>query len=270
MKNVRRILFFTLAIALFICAPALAAGGKTWVNSSANGAIPLASYVGDYDGWVDIAGFGGITAADSIKVAIVSRNASVWAQPRTNSTKLGTAQHGEELPGNADGNGRIAMRDGFYSVTYKGKQGWVNSAYAVVAPLEIVLMEGNVPAYCAPDRRAKRVGSLNKLTRYTVLGFYDDFYVVSLREAAAFIPMSVKHYDTTFERYYHASLSGRGKTVRKTAMRCGPGHDYASAGDMGAGKGFTFFDVINGWCLLHDDSTNCFVYIDADDTDIQG
>ena len=50
--------------------------------------------------------------------------------------------------------------------------------------LEIVLMESNVPAYVAPDRNAKKVGSLSKMTRYRVIGFYDDYYIVSFRGAA--------------------------------------------------------------------------------------
>ena len=60
-----------------------------------------------------------------------------------------------------------------------GKTGWVNAAYVVRNKLEIVLMESNVPAYVAPDRNAKKVGSLSKMTRYRVIGFYDDYYIVS-------------------------------------------------------------------------------------------
>lgn len=50
--------------------------------------------------------------------------------------------------------------------------------------LEIVLEESNVPAYIAPDARSKKVGSLSKMTRYRVIGFYDDYYIVSFRGAA--------------------------------------------------------------------------------------
>ena len=244
---------------------ALADGGE-WVSSKMNGYIPLASYVGDYDGWVDIAGYGGVALPESTDVRIISRNASVWAQPRTNSDKLGTVQNGDELHGRVDANTNIIMQDGFYAVSYKSRDAWVNSAYAVCGPFEIVLMESNVPAFCAPNRNAKRVGSLSKLTRYTVIGFYDDFYVVSLRDAAAFIPMSVKHYDTTFMRYYHASWSGQAKTVRGTTVRTGPGEGYASVRDMRADTSFEYWDIIDGWCLLADQETGCYVYVRASDT----
>lgn len=266
MSDVKKIAAIALCALMLMGACALADG--EWVYSNSHGDIQLAAYAGRYDGWVDIAGYGGVTAGDATSVRIVSRNASVWSKPRTNSTKLGSAQHGEKLTGVLDGYGNVVEQDGFYAVRYKNREGWGNSAYAVLAPLEIVLMQGNVPAYCAPDRASKRVGSLNKLTRYTVLGFYDDFYVVSLREAAAFIPMSVRHYDSTFERYYHAGWSGRGQTTCKTTVRTGPGDDYASVRDISGGHSFQYMDVIDGWCLIYDDDSGCYAYIDAGDTNV--
>lgn len=242
------------------------ADGGEWVSSEMNGYISFASYVGDYDGWVDITGYGGVTLTESTDVRIISQNASVWAQPRTNSDKLGSVKNGEELRGRVDGDTNIIMQDGFYAVDYNGRNAWVNSAYSVCGPFEIVLMESNVPAYCTPNRNSKRVGSLNKLTRYTVLGFYDDFYVVNLREASAFIPMSVRHYDTTFMRYYHAAWSGEARTIRGTTVRSGPGDNYASVRDMDADTSFAYWDIIDGWCLLVDEKTGCYVYVDAEDT----
>ena len=64
-----------------------------------------------------------------------------------------------------DGGYEPVMQNNFYQVDYKGKTGWVNAAYVVRNTLEIVLMESNVPAYVAPDRNAKKVGSLSKMTR---------------------------------------------------------------------------------------------------------
>ena len=267
MKHGIRIATAALLTALLLCGGALA--DQEWVGSRLHGEIRLAAYAGDYgNGWIDVTGFGGVTLVEQSAVRIVSRNASVWAEARTNSSKVGTAQNGEDIPGRVDGNGRIIMKDGFYAVTYKGQEAWVNSAYAVCGPLEIVLLESNVPAYCAPNRQSKRVGSLSKLTSYTVLGFYGDFYVVSLREAAAFIPMSVKHYDTTFMRLYHAGLTQQGKTLRKTTVRTGPGEHYANVSDVNAGYAFTCYDEIDGWYLTVDRGTGCFVYIDAADAQV--
>lgn len=258
----KRVCGLVVLICLLVCS-AFADGGGKWVNSRYNGYIQLASHVGDYDGWVDISGLGGVALGEQISVRVISRNASVWAEPRTNSKKLGTVKNGELLMGihPAEYGGlRIVEQNGFYAVSYNGT-GWINSAYVVHAPFEIVLMESNVPAYCAPDSTSKCVGSLSKLTRYTVLGFYEDFYVVNLREAAAYIPMSVKHYDTTFERLYHGGMSGTVTVQQKTALRTGPGSDYASVREIRAGQTFTCVDEIDGWYLVWDDDSGCYTYI---------
>ena len=258
---------------MFFTASSLADGYSHWTVSQFNGYVQFASYTGDYDGWVDISGYGGVTLGERTSVQIISRNASIWAQPKTNSKKLGTAKHGQQLSGvpldtNGDGS-RIVEQSGFYAVNYNGQVGWVNSAYAVHGPFEIVLMEGNVPAYCAPDTGSKKVGSLNKLTRYTVLGFYEDFYVVSLREAAAYIPMSVKHYDTSFERMYHAAMQQKLTVNRKTTMRTGPGEEYASVRDVKAGAKMSCWDTLNGWCLVWDDDNAAYTYIWSGDVKLE-
>lgn len=264
-------LALALAVLMLLGCVALADGvNRTWVQTSSGESLALASFVGDYDGWTDTDGLGGVTPGETASVRVISRNASVWDQPRTNSGKLGTVKNGQEIACVTDAYGNCVMQDGFYAVSYQGRQAWINSAYAVTSSLEIVLMESNVPAYCAPSRNAKRVGSLAKLTRYAVLGFYDDFYVVSLREAAAFIPMSVKHYDSTYESYFRGGWHGEGTVTSKTTVRTGPGSGYASVRDMKAGASFTYMGVIDGWCILQDSDSGCFVYINADDTNVVG
>lgn len=243
---------------------AAADGNAQWVKSKANGYVRLASYTGDYNGWTGIDGLGGVTIPEQGCVQIISKSASVWEQPRTNSKKLGSVKNGEILQGNpvsTEYSGSIVMQDGFYAVLYNNSVGWVNSDYCVLAPFEITLMESNVPAYCAPDARSKKVGSLSKLTKYTVIGFYDDFYVVNLRQAAAYIPMSVAHYDTHFERLYHAGLHATLTVSRKTALRTGPGDQYAKVKDVKARQTFDCMDEIDGWYLVADGDAGGYTYI---------
>ena len=267
--KMKKMIGLVLACAMMLAASACADGFSNWTHSQFNGYVQLASYAGDYDGWVDISGFGGVTIADDITVRVISRNASIWAQPKTNSKKLGTAKNGQELRGiprqyNENGYeyiGGVHEQNGFYAVEYNGQTGWINSAYTVLAPLEIVLMEGNVPAYCAPDTGSKRVGSLNKLTRYTVLGFYNDFYVIGLREAAAYIPMDVKHYDSCFERMYHGAMTQKLVVNKKTQLRTGPGEAYTKVRDLKAGQSFTCWDTLDGWCLVWDADNSAYTYI---------
>jgi len=261
-----------LVLLCLLTSAALADGDSEWLASRFNDYIQLASYVGDYDGWLDITGIGGVTVADAVTVRVVSRNASVWAQPRTNSKKLGTVKNGEELMCITYASGRETLtmeENGFYAVSYKGNTGWINAAYVVYAPYEIVLMEGNVPAFCAPDYTSKRVGSLNKLTRYTVLGFCEDFYVINLREAAAYVPMSVAHYDSNLERLYHGGMRVTAVVNRKTVMRTGPGDWYASVRDVKAGQKLTCLDEIEGWYLIEDGEAGCYTYIWSGDAQLE-
>jgi len=276
MNKTWRILAITLlALLLTGTAHADGYGYGHWASSQFNGYVQFASYAGDYDGWVDISGMGGVTIADSLTVRVISRNASIWAQPKTNSTKLGTVKNGQDLVGvpyqyeEYGNNAGVVVQNGFYAVEYNGKTGWINSAYAALAPFEIVLMESNVPAYCAPDTESKKVGSLSKLTRYTVLGFYDDYYVINLREAAAYIPMDVKHYDSCFERMYHAAMEQKLTVSKKTALRTGPGDGYAKVRDVKAGQTFTCWDTINGWCLVWDDDNAAYTYIWSGDATLE-
>lgn len=208
-------------------------------------------------------------------VRIISKSASIWKEPRTNSKRLATVYNGDEveiIPGEYGG---VYENNGFYRVSHKGQTGWINQSYCVFSPFEIILMEGNVPAYCAPDTYAKKVGSLNKLTRYTVLGTYGDFYIVNLRQAAAFIPMSIRHYDTTFEsRFLPAYGDRNGVVLSKTTLRTGPGDWYASVEEVKAGYEFTCVGEIDGWYMLAYSSKNTdgtvLVYVRSYDVQVNG
>ena len=124
-----------------------------------------------------------------------------------------------------------------------------------------------MPAYIAPDSTSKKVGSLSKQTSYRVIGVYDDYYIVNLRgAAAAFIPMSVQHYDSNFG-FAYSSMGPRGSitTTRKTALRTGPADEYAEISKLPSGKQMDVYDVINGWYLVVDTESGCWAFIDGED-----
>ena len=214
---------------------------------------------------------------DTKVVRVISKSASVWQDARTNSKKLGSAANGEEIEIIRGENGGPLEQDGFYRVSYKGKAGWINKDYCVYAPLEIVLMESNVPAYCAPSAASKKVGSLSKLTRYTVIGTFGDYYIINLRQAAAFVPVDVAHYDTTFEGHFLPAedwQTGNGVTLAKTTLRTGPGEWYASVTEVKAGYEFTCIGEINGWYVLAYESKSTdgtvLVYLPSYDAEVDG
>jgi len=245
--------------------------------SALYGKVRLRSYAYDYPGYISADGMG--SDVYSMKpedyVQIITKSASVWASPKTNSKKLGSVSHGEKLLCEEDENGSPAEEGDFFVVRYKGKTGYVNKAYAVVSPLEIVLMESNVPAYIAPDVNAKCVGSLAKHTRYTVIGMYDDFYIINLRgAAAAFISKKTQCYDSRFEDFYFGLPTEEGTIIRDTELRTGPGEGYAKITDVQEGDTFEVYDMINAWHMVKyvpkgsDDVIFAFVYCNDIDVPI--
>ena len=254
---------------LLLGAAALADGGD-WHESRIYGSVQLANYAGWCDGYQSVDGFGGITAADSFTLTVISKSASIWSEPSTGSKKLGSVSYGESLTGvSSDGGNNVAMDRNFYEVEYNGRQGWVGATYVVRNTLEIVLMESNVPAYIAPDARSKKVGSLSKMTRYRVIGFYDDYYIVSFRGAAcAYIPMGCRHYDTTFEAAERTSSYGKGTVAYSTKLRTGPGESYPEIKELKEGETVVCLDKIEGWYVLWYSGKNTdgqiLAFVDAD------
>lgn len=262
----KRIWTAVLALALCLAAwTALANGGNHEYTSRQRGWGTFALYAGDYDGYETVDFLGG--ASDIDTVTVISKSASVWEQPKTNGGKLGSAKHGEKIKLASDNGANPLSDNGFYAVYYNNRKGWINSAYVVRNKLEITLMESNVPAFIAPDRTSKRVGSLAKQTSYRVVGFYDDFYIVNLRDAAvAYIPMSVAHYDNCFsERYASSRPIGRLTTDGKTSLRTGPGYSYAEIRKLNANTQLDVYDMIEGWYLVKDDKAGTWAFVSGDD-----
>lgn len=263
----KRILSLIFCALLFASGTALADGQADWLYSRLHGWTQLASYVGRYDGYVSVDGYGGVTAADDAQVTVISKSASLWAEPRTGSKKLASVAHGKRLVCRSeDGGESVLYRNGFYAVETGGKHGWINEDYVVLNDLTITLLESNVPAYIAPDTSSKKVGSLSKLTSYRVVGFYDEFYIVNLRDAAvAYIPMSVRHRDNTFDRNYHAGTGYRRATAEsKVTLRTGPGSRYPEIRTLKAGAQLTVYDVIEDWYLIKDSETNEWAFAAPD------
>lgn len=267
----KRVLALIFCLVCLWTGTALADGGGEWLYSRLNGWMKLASYTGDYDGYVSVDGYGGVSPADDVQVTVISKSASVWSEPRTGSKKLSTAVHGESLWCRSDDDG-VLVQNGFFAVEAGGKAGWINMDYVVRSDLTITLLESNVPAYIAPDTASKKVGSLSKMTQYRVIGFYDDFYIVNLRDAAAaYIPMSVRHRDNTFDRLY-AGGGGYRRTATaygQVALRTGPGSRYPEIRTLKAGTQLTVFDVIDDWYMVSDPQTGEWAFAEPGSLDVE-
>jgi len=274
----KRWILLVLAILLLMQAAALADGLhldyiKTHHSALYGEAMRFQSYAYDYPGYVraDGMGYAPYNGEDEQFIRIITKSASVWSEPRTNSKKLGSVSNGDELFCLIE-EGDAAREGDFFAVEYKGNNGYVNQDYAVLSPLEIVLMESNVPAYIAPDGSAKCVGSLSKHTRYTVIGMYDDYYIINLRgAAAAYVSKETKCYDSRFEKYYLGMPTMTGTILRKTELRTGPGETYPKVADVRAGDTFEFYDMIDAWYMLRytpKGGEPVFVFVYCNDVDV--
>ena len=84
---------FTILMMCLLSVYALADGDSEWLRSRFNNYIQLASHVGDYDGWLDISGLGGVTLRDGVSVRVISRNIlqmRVWERGNGETKACGT------------------------------------------------------------------------------------------------------------------------------------------------------------------------------------
>lgn len=216
-------------------------------------------------------GYAPYNGGDDWFVQIISKSASIWEEPRTDSKKLGSAANGDKLSCVLY-QGSPIEENGFFVVKYKNQIGYVNQDYVVLTPLEIVLMESNVPAYIAPDSSSKCVGSLSKHTRYTVIGLYDDYYIINLRgAAAAYISQKTLCYDSGFEKFYLSMPTKKGTIIRNTTLRTGPEEEYPKIADVKKGDKFEFYDMIDVWYMMRytpKGGEPVFAFVHCEDVDV--
>lgn len=157
---------------------------------------------------------------------VITKSATIRSKPSFQGKKVVSVEGESELLvlGNFEGNWAEVQ----YSKKGKTYTGWINQNYIVSNYLTLTLRKSNVPAYCAPSRDTKIVGSLPKYTELNVIGMWDDFYIVSLRNASAFIHKDAGLW-TSVEINEMLSSSSNGHTTCETTLRTGPGEDWPEA-----------------------------------------
>lgn len=167
---------------------------------------------------------------------VITKSATLRSKPSTQGKKVVSVEGEAELLvlGNFEGNWAEVQ----YSKKGKTYTGWVNQNYIVSNYLTLTLRKSNVPAYCAPSREAKIVGSLPKYTELNVIGMWDDFYIVSLRNASAFIHKDAGMW-TSVEINEKLSSSVNGRTTCKTTLRTGPGENWPEGDTCKANESLT-------------------------------
>ena len=204
------------------------------------------------------------SSAHRAEAVVISKNVSIRKEKSTGSSKLGSATNGEVLTVLDDGDERwVYVRAGQKSGAVEG---YVQRQYIVVQPLSLILRRGNMPAYAAPTRSAKLVGSLDTYTKLEVVGTYGDFYIVNLRQASAFIPMDAEVWTSREIELLFESGSGTAVTIRRTTPHTGPDASWAKGADIPKGETLTIGWPEDGWVpALYKDK---LVYLPQDDLEV--
>ena len=224
----------------------------------------LSAVQADTTGYGYVSGDHQGTLSRAYEAVVVSKSVTIRSKASYSGSSLGSASNGDVLTV-LDDSDRTWV---YVRAKLKNKtvEGWVLRSYIVVQPLSLTLRKSNTPAYSAPTKASKLVGSLPAYTRLEVLGTYDQYYVVSLRQASAFIAMGTDVWTSWDVENLFAAASGAAVTTKKTKTRSGPGESWAEGPSVAAGTELTISWVEDGWIpALYDDQ---LVYLDSDDVRI--
>lgn len=158
---------------------------------------------------------------------VISKSATIRSKASYNGKNLASVPGGSEvlLSGEPENGWR---RIQYVNDKKKTVEGWMREEYIIQNPIILTLRKSNIPAYSAPSHESKLVGSLAKYTQLYVIGMWDEFYIVSLRDASAFIPMDAAVW-TSVDINDWLSISTGGYTTCETTLRTGPGEDWPEA-----------------------------------------
>ncbi len=138
----------------------------------------------------------------------------------------------------------------FDAKTAQTVNGWLLNYYVAENPLHITLRNSNTAAYAYPASGSKRVGSLAKYTRLTVIAQLDRYWVVSLREAAAAIPKSAHVWLDEELQNWISVAPIMGTVTTRTTTRTGPGTNWTAADTLATGAAVEILGTEGEWYVV--------------------
>ncbi|MCL1965352.1 MAG: SH3 domain-containing protein [Firmicutes bacterium] len=142
---------------------------------------------GSAEGWVHKQSVEYAYDIPYVNGVVLCETLTVRDAPSVSAKKVATLSTGEYMT-------IYDARDGWYQVHFGQGMGWVLSDYVLETPMgsEIRIPKAGLTAYAAPSLRGKKVGMLDYREGMDnqwlpCIGEIDDFWIVSLRGACAFI-----------------------------------------------------------------------------------
>jgi uncharacterized protein YgiM (DUF1202 family) len=180
---------------------------------------------------------------------VISQNVTLRENHTSGSATIRSLHNGEtfEILDRWDEWLYIAYFDMDAAVTING---WLLNYYVAENPMHITLRNSNTAAYAYPSSGSKRVGSLSKYTRLTVIEQLDRYWVVSLREAAAAIPKTAQVWLDEDLNNWASIVPTAGTTTRRTTTRTGPGTNWTSVNTLNAGAAVDIVGSEGDWYVI--------------------
>ncbi len=157
---------------------------------------------------------------------VISRNASVRANPDESAKKICNVYNGQYLK-------VTGVVGNWYVVDLacldnpKGYATGYILSYYVLTDYQCVYLKEGAPIYPYPNA-SKRIGYLPSGSFYTILGETSECWIINARTAAAYLPKNVSTYTSSEMEYYYTGMTRfEGYTLTNSVkVYSGPGTDY--------------------------------------------
>ncbi|MBQ9197127.1 MAG: hypothetical protein IJ157_07765 [Clostridia bacterium] len=147
----------------------------------------------DFGSVTPVAGVQGPLPDGSWTGEVIARQITLFSQAKSSSTSLRKLPNGTQFT-------ILDVKDSYAHVMVDNGNGgfdtgYVMFDYVIENPTHIVLRSNSgVYALAGPYAVNKRVGTLENYQRFTVIAETGNYYIVSFRDAVAFLPMSADYW----------------------------------------------------------------------------
>ena len=190
---------------------------------------------------------------------VISRQVTLYSKPNSSSNQIAKLKNGTQF--------NILDIDGDYAhVAVPNEMGGVDTGYimfyyVIENPIHIVLRNNKgVYALAGPYAVNKRVGTLSNYQRFTVIAETGNYYIVSFREAVAFLPMSADYW---IEESLTETLNGPSTLATvaydKTKVYGYASTDYGKIDTFNAGMQVRVYYTANGFAAIGYDNVLAFI-----------
>lgn len=194
---------------------------------------------------------------------VIARQITLFSKPSSSSTSLRKLKNGTQFD-------ILDVNDDYAHVSVPNDNGGVDVGYVMFAyvienPIHIVLRNTNgVYALAGPYAVNKRVGTLENYQRFTVIAETGNYYIVSFREAVAFLPMSADYWiEETLTATLNGPFTNAIVAYDKTKVYGYASTNYSKIDQFNAGTPVQVYYTTNGFAAIRYNNVLAFIPMDS-------